>query len=71
MDKSEQIHILRCALEWSLKYGVKAVDYCSTGYWHHKSGEGSDIMPPAHLHVELDRARDVALQAGIVAEFHP
>lgn len=66
MTKSEQIHTLRCALEWSLKNGVKAVDYSATGFWHHKSGEGSEIMPPAHLHVELDRARGVALQSAVL-----
>lgn len=66
MNKSEQIHVLRCALEWALTNGVKAIDWNATGYWSYAGGghDGRDIMPPAKIHEELDRARKVALHAA-------
>jgi hypothetical protein len=63
MTKSEQIHVLRCALEWCLTHGVKGVSWSTTGYWQSGGGDGREIMPSPEIHVELDRARRVALQA--------
>lgn len=59
MNKSEHIHVLRCALEWCLKHGVKAAPWSPTGYWQHAGYDGMEIMPPPHLHAELDRASKV------------
>lgn len=52
-----EIDLWRAAVEWCLKNGVKAVDHSVTGYWHHQSGEGGEIMPPAGIHILLDEAR--------------
>lgn len=64
MNKSEQIHVLRVALEWALKHGVKAVDWCGTGYWQQAGYDGAEIAPPAEAHIELDRARKVVLSSA-------
>lgn len=61
MNKSEHIHVLRCALEWALKHGVKAVDFGNTGYWDQSGYDGNEIMPPPKIHEELDRARRCVL----------
>lgn len=58
----DEVTQLRCALQWCLENGVKAVDFGVTGYWHHKGGDGSEIMPPAIVHVVLDTARNIVLQ---------
>lgn len=58
LTKEEQ---LLQALAWCLCYGVKAVDYSITGYWRSAGPDGSEIMPPAALHVVLDQARTEAI----------
>jgi len=67
VNKSEQIHELKCALEWCLTHGVKAVSW-GTGYWDQSGYDGSEIMPPPKLHEELDKARGVALASQSAKE---
>lgn len=67
-NKSELIHVLRCALEWALTHGVKAESWSQTGYWQQGGSDGMEIMPPAKLHEELDRARRGVLAHESAAE---
>lgn len=50
------------ALIWCLRHGVQAVNYCKTGYWSIEGGpDGTEVMPPADIMIELSNARDVVL----------
>ena len=57
-QRSEEVE----ALIWCLQHSVGAVDWCTTGYWANDRGpDGYEIMPPANVHVVLERVREQVL----------